>query len=146
MTDIRTPLLLVTLLRVGQSNRGTFGVLRQGQIPFALTLERPWQDNAPSISCIPAGRYTCRRVHSPKFGDTFEVTGVQGRSHILFHKGNMVEDTEGCILVAEEFSGTFDHPFLASSERGFGELMDLLAGRAAFELEIIDAPMSESVS
>ena len=135
--DLRPPLLLLTLLRVGQSNRGTFGVLRYGQIPFALTLERPWEDNAPEISCIPPGRYTCRRVHSPKFGDTFEVTDVSGRSHILFHKGNTTDDTQGCILVAEEFSGTFDHPFLASSQRGFGELMSLMEGRTAFELEIV---------
>lgn len=130
----------IELLRVGQSNRGTFGVLRQQEIPFALTLERPWVDNQANISCIPAGSYTCQRIRSPKFGDTFEVTNVPNRSHVLFHKGNTVEDTHGCILVAEEFSGTFDHPMLASSQRGFGELMQLLDGRTTFELVIMDVP------
>lgn len=128
------------LIRVGQSARGTFGVLRYGEIPFALTLERPWEDNAPMLSCIPAGHYVCQRVKSPKFGDTFEVVNVPNRSHILFHKGNTVEDTAGCILVAEEFSGTFDHPMLVSSERGFTEFKDLLAGRLVFDLLIYDAP------
>lgn len=132
---------LLTLLRVGQSQRGTFGVLRQGQIPFALTLERPWEDNSPSISCIPAGQYVCQRVQSPKFGNTFEVMHVPGRSHILFHKGNTVEDTAGCILVAEEFSGTYDHPMIVSSERGYHEFMDLLEGRSTFDLNIIDGPL-----
>ena len=139
--------MVIELIRVGQSNRGTFGVLRHGAIPFALTLERPWEDNAPSASCIPAGRYRCARVQSPKFGNTFEVTAVPCRSHILFHKGNTVDDTHGCILVAEEFSGTFDQPFLASSERGYREFMDLLDGRADFTLVITDAkpPVSEWV-
>ena len=124
------------LLRVGQSARGTFGVLRYGQVPFALTLEEPWLDNAVGVSCIPPGLYRCERVRSPKFGNTFEVTQVEGRSHILFHKGNTLDDTQGCILVGEEFSGTFDQPMLVSSQRGFSEFLALLDGQAEFDLEI----------
>ena len=130
--------MTIELIRVGSSNRGTFGVLRHDQIPFALTLERPWVDNQANVSCIPAGHYTCQRVRSPKFGDTFEVTNVPNRSHVLFHKGNTVDETHGCILVAEEFSGTFDHPMLASSARGFGELMQLMEGQMAFELTVME--------
>lgn len=133
-------MIALELLRVGQSSRGTFGVLRHGDVPFALTLEPPWKNNAPGESCIPAGRYECVRVRSPKFGNTFEVTDVPGRTHVLFHKGNTIEDTEGCILVGEEFSGTFDHPRIASSERGFLELLSLLDGDSIFELQITDAP------
>lgn len=128
------------LIRVGESHRGTFGVLRYRQIPFALTLERPWLDNAVAVSCIPPGRYVCRRVRSAKFGITFEVTEVPGRSHILFHKGNTIDDTEGCILVAEEFSGTFDKPMIVSSERGYREFMLLLDGLQSFDLTIVPAP------
>lgn len=126
----------IDLLRVGQSNRGTFGVLRHGQIPFALTLERPWENNETNISCIPAGRYTCRRVRSMRFGDTYEVNNVPGRTHVLFHKGNYISDTQGCILVGEEFSGTWDRPFIASSERGFLEFRKLLNDIPEFELVI----------
>lgn len=128
------------LLRVGQSKRGTQGVLRHNQMAFALTLERPWEDNQPNISCIPRGVYRCRRIRSPKFGVTYEVCDVPGRTHILFHKGNTVEDTQGCILVGEEFSGTWDAPFVASSERGFLEFMKLLDGAAEFELGVYDPP------
>ena len=131
--------MTLALVRVGQSERGTFGVLRHGQIPFAVTLEEPWLDNERLVSCIPAGHYVCERVQSPKFGNTFEVTQVPGRSHILFHKGNTLDDTQGCILVAEEFSGTFDHPMIVSSERGFGEFLSLLEGRKNFSLVITDA-------
>ena len=130
----------VDLLRVGQSNRGTFGVLRVGQVPFALTLERPWEDNAQNVSCIPAGRYRCRKVRSARFGDTYEVCDVPNRTHVLFHKGNFIYDTQGCILIGEEYSGTWDRPFIASSERGFLEFMKMLQGMPEFELVITDPP------
>ena len=133
-------MLILDLIRVGSSLRGTQGVLRYGAVSFALTLERPWQDNQPNVSCIPSGRYRCQRVRSPKFGNTFEVTNVPQRSHILFHSGNTLEDTHGCILVGEEFSGTWDKPTLASSQRGFIEFLKLLDGVNVFELHIIDAP------
>lgn len=133
-------MMILDLLRVGSSRRGTFGVLRHGQVPFVLTCERPWQDNQAGESCIPAGRYRCRRVRSPKFGITFEVCDVPGRSRILFHSGNTIEDTEGCILVGEEFSGTWDAPMLVSSRRGFLELFSYLEGIPEFDLNILDPP------
>lgn len=131
--------MFLELIRVGQSEKGTFGVLRCGEIPFALTLEEPWRDNEAKVSSIPPGLYECRRVLSPKFGEMFEVTHVPGRSHILFHKGNTLEDTEGCILVGEEFAGTAEQPMLAQSRRGYEEFMKLLNGFDQFELRIVEA-------
>lgn len=132
--------MILDLLRVGQSGRGTQGVLRFGAVAFALTLERPWADNQADVSCIPPGRYRCERIRSPKFGWTFEVKNVPNRTHILFHSGNTIEDTHGCILVGEEFSGTWDKPTLASSQRGFLEFLKLMDGINAFELNVLDAP------
>lgn len=126
----------LTLIRVGQSSLGTFGVLRYKDVPFAITLEQPWADNALGASCIPAGTYQCRRVQSPKFGNTFEVMDVPGRTHILFHKGNTVEDTHGCILIAEEFAWVLDKPSVVSSQRGFDEFMSLMGKQHEFCLEI----------
>ena len=132
-------MMLLTLLRIAQSEKGTFGVLRDGAIPFAVTCEEPWRDNSPNISCIPLGRYVCKRIVSPHFGGTFEITNVPGRTHVLFHKGNTTDDTQGCILVAEEFAGTNATPMIASSKRGYDELMAKLVGYDAFDLEICDA-------
>lgn len=126
------------LIRVGQSEAGTFGVLRIGQIPFALTLEQPWRDNQTNISCIPPTEYICRRIHSNKFGETFEVQGVERRSHILFHKGNTMADTQGCILVGEEFSTNQAAPILAASAKGYGEFMAKLTGLDEFTLRILE--------
>jgi hypothetical protein len=131
---------LLELVRLGSSGRGTFGALRHGLVPFVLTLERPWANNEQNVSCIPSGRYICRRVRSPKFGNTFEVTNVPGRTDVLFHSGNTIEDTRGCILIGEEFSGTFDRPMLVSSQRGFSEFLKYLENTTQFDLIIYDAP------
>jgi hypothetical protein len=137
MTDLES-MPTLTLLRVGSSDLGTFGVLRDRAIPFAVTMELPWKNNEARVSCIPPGRYTCQRVQSPKFGNTFEVTGVPGRDHILFHTGNSCADTEGCILVAEEFGGTMALPVISSSRQGYGELMRKLAAYDTFTLDLLD--------
>ena len=91
------------LIRISQINDGTFGVFLDGKIPFCLTVERPWLDNRRNESCIPTGSYICRRVNSPKFGNTFEITNVEGRSEILFHKGNIMDDSHGCIVLGERY-------------------------------------------
>ena len=136
-------MIVLDLIRVGSSERGTFGVIRHGQIPFVLTLERPRAENAADVSCIPVGRYRCRRIRSPKFGLTYEVCEVPGRTQVLFHAGNTLEDTHGCILVGEEFSGTWDAPMLVSSQRGFGELIKYLDGVPEFDLVIHDPVITE---
>ena len=91
------------LVRVAYIPDGTFGVLFDEDIPFALTLEREWNDNKRGESCIPTGTYLCRRVQSPKFGDTFEVCDVPDRSSILLHGGNIEDDSHGCILIGEMY-------------------------------------------
>ena len=65
------------------------------------TIERPWKDNTPFISCIPDGVYTVERRHSVKFGrDMWTVLDVDGRTHILLHIGNTEDDVVGCIGVS----------------------------------------------
>ena len=63
------------------------------------TLERPWIFNERKVSCIPTGTYLVKRHDSPKFGQCLKVQDVKGRSDILIHSGNVVNDTLGCILV-----------------------------------------------
>ena len=126
--------------RIASRLDGTFGVLLgDGDEPFALTLELPWRNNEVGKSCIPAGTYTCKRVLSPKFGNTFEVTNVQGRSHILFHRGNVDDDTHGCILVGEKFESWADKSVsIQASAEGFKEFLFRLEGKDEFQIEITD--------
>ena len=127
---------LFTLKRISLILDGTFGVLLDGNIPFALTCEREWLDNKPEISCIPTGIYFCKRVNSPRFGDTFEVMNVPGRTSILFHSGNTEDDSKGCILVGEEFGSVNGKTAVLSSKRGFAEFLERLKGQNEFNLRI----------
>jgi hypothetical protein len=108
----------------------TYGVLvRDDGIPFALTLERPWLSNMVGKSCIPEGRYIAKRHRSPKFGETFWLQDVPGRSEILFHRGNLADDSHGCILVGEQFGEMYGQDGITASQAGFAEFMKLNAGK-----------------
>jgi hypothetical protein len=126
------------LKRVSQIGDATFGVLINGDTPFAVTLEPSWKDNKRNISCIPTGSYSCKRVNSPRFGSTFEIMDVTDRTHILFHKGNRERNTEGCVLVAEEFGRLDGEAAVLSSGKGFYEFMSILRGLDEFNIVIED--------
>jgi len=117
----------------------TLGVLID-DIPFAVTLEPPWKQNEIGTSCIPAGRYLCARVKSPKFGDVFEIMGVAGRSDVLFHWGNRLADTSGCVLVAEKFGRLAGKAAVLTSRNspgeGFNELTQKMKGLQTFYVDI----------
>ena len=132
------------IARVAYHPKGTFGVLLHQPAllmplrPIATTCEEVWAFNQRNASCIPQGRYLCQRVLSPKFGDTFEVTGVPGRSAILFHKGNTTLDTEGCILLGETFTQLNGRVSIGESGLGYGEFMSLTAEVDTFYLTVQD--------
>lgn len=129
----------LTLYRVYTGGDKTLGVLVDFEgAPFAVTLEPPLvladdgYHTQPNISCIPIGHYRCKRINSPKFGNTFEITNVPGRSHILLHKGNRETDTLGCVLVAESFSEIG----IGQSAAGFKEFIEMMEGESCFNLTI----------
>ena len=92
------------------------------------TLERPWIFNERKVSCIPTGTYLVKRHISPKFGQCFKIQDVKGRSDILLHSGNVVNDTLGCVLVGLT-SGTVDDTDTAmvySSRKAMAVLLALI--------------------
>lgn len=124
------------LRRIASTEHGAFGVLIDNNIPFALTLERPWLDNERNVSCIPAGVYACNRYHSEKHPNTFQVMNVPERSAILFHTGNLLEHSAGCILIGEIFDPYKGEPAILSSRKGFEEFMKKLEDKQDFQLLI----------
>jgi len=124
------------LIRVVENEHGTYGVLIDEDTPICLTLERPWKNNKRNISCIPTEIYMCRRVNSPRFGNTFKVLNVPKRTHILFHKGNIAEGTHGCIIVGELFDPLGGEHAVLSSGKAFKEFKAILDGEHQFTLVI----------
>ncbi len=136
MTLLEKSQKILYLVRGSETPFGTFGMLLTDKgHPLILTLENPWRNNEPFISCIPVGTYAFNRHLSPKFGETFIVEGVPGRSQILVHRGNTHTDTSGCILTGEEFF-YFDQPSkpgvvnpgLGQSGVAFSKFMNFMDG------------------
>jgi hypothetical protein len=127
----------VELLRVEKNhNYGVFGVLRIQKEAFCVTLEPPDFGNARGISCIPADQYLCGWVKSPAFGDTIEVRHVPDRSHILFHAGNRVKDTKGCILLAASFGKLHGDRAVLNSGATFQAFLKTMKDVGEFRLTI----------
>lgn len=129
----------VTLLRASQRlSDPQFGVLLIDGMPRLLTLELPWKDNLPTLSCIPEGEYLCNRRKSSKTNSdyTYEVLNVPERSGVLFHWGNTTRDTEGCILVGNAIGSIGVTPVILDSKSGFLKFMAFMQGAPQFQLNI----------
>lgn len=81
------------------SNGLTTGQLFAGDLSL-FTLELPWNQNAPTRSCIPPGRYRCVLAFSNRYQRIMpRLLNVPERDGILIHSGNVAADTSGCVLV-----------------------------------------------
>lgn len=130
-------MMQATIYRVESADDGTFGALVIDDQAVCVTLERPWHDNEPFISCIPDGFYKCKRVDSPSYGDTFEVIDVDGRTDILFHEGNWKSNSKGCILLGTSYREFSDGTRgVASSSDARRLFMQKMAMVSEFELTI----------
>jgi len=128
------------LTRVASTSKdGTFGVLTIDNVPQCVTLEPYDRNNEYENSCVPVGIYTVRWVNSPSYGRTLELVDVQGRTHILFHRGNRVKDTLGCILVGREYGQISCQQALINSYKAFRSLLFKLENETKMTLIISEA-------
>jgi len=127
---------IVELVRLEEAAEGSFGVLRVNKEVVCVTLEPPDRLNEQNVSSIPEQQYLCSRVNSPRFGDTYEVTAVPGRSEVLFHTGNTVDDTHGCILLGASYGELGGKRAVLASKDAFARFKALLDGAQTFHLTI----------
>lgn len=117
--------------RQGRFMFGTFGyaVLREnGEMLFECwTVERPWANNTPRVSCIPAGSYRMkpRRFFRHDY-EAVGLVGVPGRDHILIHIANFPTDVIGCIGLGERIDRIGGELGVTNSERTFNAFMSKL--------------------
>ena len=79
----------------------------------------------------------CIKHEGPRFKDVWEVTGVPGREAILIHQGNTMRDTDGCILVGEQFTQFGELPGVNNSVATLNHLRDIMPDK--FWLVVEDA-------
>lgn len=121
---------MITVRRVALLEEGCFGVLLYLGVPFAVSIERTFDDGNP---IIPAGTYNCTARRYNRGGyETFEITGVAGHSLLLFHKANWETDLEGCVGVGESFAVLNGKLAIAQSGEGFAEFMRKVGDMPSF--------------
>ncbi len=123
-------------IRRAETVNGMIGILIINNFPCCLTLERPWEDNKVNVSCIPPGKYKCKRDQSQRWGDTFEVCNVPGRTLIKFHEGCTAEKSKGCILFGTLVGVIENMPAVLHSITARRKFMDEMDGIDEFDLEI----------
>lgn len=88
------------LLGTDKQMLGVLSAVNGNQLFVAKTMELPDKENAPKISCIPKGVYTCKYTLSPHFKKhTYEVLNVTGRAGIRIHSANFASQLLGCIAL-----------------------------------------------
>ena len=128
---------IVELIRLEESvDHGTFGVLRIQKQVFCVTLEPADRENEVNRSSIPAQQYRCRRWKSTRFGDTYLVMDVPGRSGIVLHPGNTDTDTAGCIILAQHFGKLRGNRAVLNSGRTFQRFITRMRPHDFFHLTI----------
>lgn len=128
--------MTVKLHRSIQNEHGTFGVLSMEGKPLCVTLELPWKQNKPKVSCIPEGIYHCVPHSGQRFSNVWRLLDVPGRDSILIHAGNTVDDIQGCILVGMSFGEIKGKPAVLQSQ----DALDMLRRKLPkeFTLQVID--------
>jgi hypothetical protein len=123
---------LITVTRWGSTPMGTFGRMAYAGWE-CFTLERPWAQNKPSVSCIPAGLYPLR-LGMFYGGDgpggkpdypAYEVLNVPDRQWIKIHIANLALQVNGCIAVGKSLGAERGIWAVQDSHKAYDELMAL---------------------
>ena len=135
------------LIRYKTSKNGTQGLMLINHEYFCHTLELPWLNNVPNVSCIVAGRYKLiQRTESGKANKQkiyyigkplekimsngmIEISGIPGgRSMILIHKGNQIKQIEGCVLIGDHIYTTKSFSKVLTSQQAYDRFYPMVMG------------------
>ena len=125
----------LTLIRTEHAEGFTRGQLFKqiGEDPWLYTIERPWRNNEPNISCIPVGIY---RIVYGRYNKgnypCYEIPNVEGRSLIKIHIANRARELRGCIAVG---CNLWSHNAISNSKLALEKFIDYMKGEEG-ELEI----------
>lgn len=123
---------MIKLKRFTSTDYGTFGVLTVDDKIF-YTVEKPWQNNTPEISCVPDGEYTLTPHNSHKYGNVLcLINEDKGITHFdspaskrfacLIHTANYEKDVLGCIGLGDKYLGHM----VTNSKKSIKEFYDII--------------------
>ena len=131
------------LERYAYAELATLGRLRvRGHDEPLPTIERPWIPGSapggrPHVSCVPDGSYSllrharpngdvCVALRNPDLGVYYSSENVPeagGRTLILIHSANFVEELEGCIAPGLTFTISQNRMMVTSSREAMALVM-----------------------
>lgn len=122
---------LFTSKRVSLHSTGVYSVFEHKGEPFALICER-------AATLMPPGVWKCVKsfYHKGNY-PTYEIL-IPGHERVLFHKGNVPENSDGCQVVAEKFGILKGRTAVLESQEGFDEFMNRAKGVDSFYFEIVE--------
>jgi hypothetical protein len=132
------------LNRTKCDNNGCFGELIDdtGKL-IAYTAEHAYANPDGSYSTkTPPGTYTCQRGQHQLESmtqpfTTFQIMNVPDHTNILIHAGNWPQiDSDGCCIIGEAITESFQGPMVTNSRVVFAEFMTLQDGINTFQLII----------
>ena|SRR5690606_11541692 len=86
--------------------QGTNGSITFDGEHICHTIELPWRNNTPRLSCIPEGRYLLQKKRYSKHGEQIGIPAVLGREAILIHAANdAARELHGCIAPVTTLTG-----------------------------------------
>jgi hypothetical protein len=99
----------VQLFHTLQNDKQSLGTISMPDLGFnCKTLELPWKNNEPQVSCIPDNIYLCKWTRSNRLSKlaghdvyTYEIMNVPGRSGIRIHSANYFFQLLGCIALGD---------------------------------------------
>jgi len=128
---------IVEIIRLEENFKyGTFGVVKINKQVFSVCLEPADLENRRNVSSIPAQQYICQRYSSGRYPDTFQVMNVPDRDLILWHPGNTIKHTKGCVLLAQYFGKLKGNRAVLNSGNTFNSFMKLMHGIDKFHLTV----------
>lgn len=152
----------IVMPRFGYLAEATIGWLRAGALKLA-TLEEPWhpdpdgpggqalQGSLPA-SCVPDGTYTLEPHSGGKQHDVWALVNHElgvyhwpseiptgknfGRSAVLIHVGNSVDDIEGCIAIGLRHGVELNRRWVYESAKALDQLRLVLGTHETHQLII----------
>ena len=95
---------VVTIIRSASTDSGTFGILSvEGSNFTCVSLELPWLNDQPNVSCIPVGAYQCTwRWSNAHNRNIYHIENVLNRTAVEIHSANAIFQLLGCIALGQE--------------------------------------------
>lgn len=117
------------------------GIFSELHDPAGKVVSQTVEHSYKNLPKLYLGTFKCVRGQHQLHGmtkpfTTFEVTGVNGHTGILFHVGNWNDDSDGCILMGEGIAQSSKGQMVTGSRINFNAFMKSLDGVNEFTLVV----------